>query len=368
MSVEAQTLRPLEPEIERRLTYRRRLKLLNFIAIGAMIIYSLLTLFPFFVLAVRSTVPTTEATTLHLWIPEAEELNLNQQVGNLAVFYRLDLEDLKVAIGIPLTDFIGARTSLNDLIEEYDLDEQEVRGFFAGFYTWNGWNIILASEFFGALIRTLLVTVVSLVGLTILSIFTGYGLAGLHRRDQRIVYSIYLLQMVIPAMLILLPQFVMIQWISNLFPGFSEPGLTRSGVQLGSIVAINIKGTAFSVMIFTAYITGLPRDLEESAMLDGASRLQYVRHILLPLLKVPIVGLIVIQLPLIYNQFLEPFVYLDPDNSTLLPFIQSMVGVFSTNFQVIYASILASILPLLIVYIVFRRFFIRGAMAGAVKG
>ncbi len=361
----AQTERP---EDERRLTYRRRLKVLNAIAVSAMIVYSILTLFPFYALAVRSTVPTTEATTLHLWIPEAEEVNLNAQVGNLAVFYSLDLADLKEALGIPQTDFLGARTSLQDLIDEYDLGEEEVQGFFSGFYTWNGWNTVLSSEFFGALMRTVLITVVSLIGLTILSIFTGYGLAGLHRRDQRIVYSIYLLQMVIPAMLILLPQFLMIQWFSNLFPGFSQPGLTRTGVQLGSIVAINVKGTAFSVMIFTAYITGLPKDLEESAMIDGANRMQYVRHVLLPLLKVPIVGLIIVQLPLIYNQFLEPFVYLDPDNTTLLPFIQSTVGVFSTNFQVIYAAILASILPLLIVYILFRRLFVRGALAGAVKG
>ncbi len=103
-------------------------------------------------------------------------------------------------------------------------------------------------------------------------------------------------------------------------------------------------------------------------MIDGASRMQYVWRILMPLLKAPIVALVVVQLPLIYNQFLEPFVYLDPDNSTLLPYIQSTVGVYSTNFQVIYAAILASIIPLMIVYIVFRKMFVKGALSGAVKG
>jgi len=71
-------------------------------------------------------------------------------------------------------------------------------------------------------------------------------------------------------------------------------------------------------MIFTAAISGIPEEIEDSAMIDGASRLQYVRYILLPLLKVPIVSLTAIQLPLIYNHFLEPYVYLDPSNSTLL--------------------------------------------------
>ncbi|MEJ2559944.1 MAG: ABC transporter permease subunit [Anaerolineae bacterium] len=103
-------------------------------------------------------------------------------------------------------------------------------------------------------------------------------------------------------------------------------------------------------------------------MIDGASRLQYVRYIIVPLLKVPIISLIVIQMPLFYNQFLEPYVYLDPANSTLLPFIQNTAGQFSTNFQVIYSGIFASVLPMIIVYLIFRRFFVEGVMAGAIKG
>ena len=103
-------------------------------------------------------------------------------------------------------------------------------------------------------------------------------------------------------------------------------------------------------------------------MIDGASRLKYVRYVVLPLLKVPIVSLVVIYMPLIYNQFLEPYVYLDPKNSTLLPFTQSAVGQFSTNFQVIYSAIVASVVPIVLVYLLFRRFFVEGVMAGAVKG
>jgi raffinose/stachyose/melibiose transport system permease protein len=76
--------------------------------------------------------------------------------------------------------------------------------------------------------------------------------------------------------------------------------------------------------------------------------------------------LIVIMLPLIYNQFLEPYVYLDPKNSTLLPFTQSAVGQFSTNYQVIYSAIFASVVPIILVYLLFRRFFVEGVMAGAI--
>jgi raffinose/stachyose/melibiose transport system permease protein len=153
-----------------------------------------------------------------------------------------------------------------------------------------------------------------------------------------------------------------------LFPGFDSSGPMRWALQVMAVVMINIKGGAISAMIFTSAISAIPKDLEESAQIDGASPMQYLRYILLPLLKVPIISLIVIQLPLIWNQFLEPYIYMDPKNTTLLPFIQNTVGTYSTNYQVIYAAIFFSVLPLAIIYLAFRRFFIQGVLEGAVKG
>jgi len=354
-------------------TLSRRKRLVKILAITIMVIYSLVTLFPFYALFIRSFVPTKESTDLHLWIPEAEDVNLDAEVGNLGVFYDLDLTDLKEALGIPLTEFIMARTTLREVAEQYDIPEQEITDFFDGFYTNNGWNTILtgtlaSTTFWGALTKTLIVTVISLTLLIILSIMTGYGLSGLRRKDQMAVYNLYLLQMVIPIMLILLPQYLMFQWFFKLIPGYAEDGILRTVMQLGSLIMINIKGTALSVMIFTAAISAIPKEIEDSAMIDGASSGQYVRYILIPLLKVPIVSLIVIMMPLLYNQFLEAYVYLDPGNTTLLPFIQSTAGQFSTNYQVIYSAVLASVIPLVLVYLLFRKLFVEGAMSGAIKG
>ena len=369
----ADILEKLETTREPVFTASRRKRLLRVFATVLMVVYSLLTLFPFYALFVRSFVPTKEASDLHLWLPEVEEVRLEAEVGNLAVFYDMDTADLKEALGIPQTEFLGARTTLGDIVEEYNIPEEQMRDYFAGFYRYNGWNTLLLGDLYGTtfwacLGRTLLVTLASLVVLITLSIFTGYGLAGLQRKDQMAVYNIYLLQMIIPAMLILLPQYQLFQWIFRLFPTYPDKGFTRWTLQLLALILINIKGTALSTMIFVSAISGIPKDLEDSAMIDGASRLQYVRHVLFPLVKVPIVSLIVIQMPMIYNQFLQPYVYLDPANSTLLPFIQSAVGQFSTNFQVIYSAIFASVVPMVIVYLLFRRMFVEGVLAGAIKG
>jgi len=352
----------------------RRKVALRIFATVVMVIYTIVTIFPFYALFVRSFVATKDASDLHLWIPEARDVPLEAEVGNLSVFYQLDLRDFKRALGIPENEYLMARMTLREVAEQYNIPEQEIKDFFKGFYTYNGWMTLLREElqgttFWAALLRTVLVTGISLGLLTVLSIFTGYGLAGLRRKDQMAVYNVYLLQMVIPVMLIILPQYQLFQYVYNLVPDYARQGsLVRAALQLLAMVLINIKGTALTTMIFVSAIGTIPKDLEDSAMIDGASRMQYVRLILLPLLKVPIVSMIVIQLPLFYNQFLEPYVYLDPSNSTLLPFIQSTSGQFSTNFQVIYAGVFASVVPLIVIYLIFRRFFVEGVMAGAIKG
>lgn len=374
MTTQSINLDQLNASKKSSLGMRGRKRLLRIFALAVMTIYSIVTIFPFYALFIRSFVSTKDSADLHLWIPEADEVSMESQVGNLAVFFDLDTNQLKEFLGIPPTEFLMARTSLREISEQYNIPEEQIKDFFAGFYTYNGWNTLITGDlygtnFWGALGRTVAITAVSLVLGIALSMSTGYGLAGLHRRDQMFVYNIYLLQMVIPTMLILLPQYQMLQWFFRLFPGYDVQGsLARTVLQLLSIVLINVKGTALSTMIFTAAISSIPKDLEDSAMIDGASRLQYFRYVLFPLLKVPIVSLTVIMLPTIYNQFLEPYVYLDPANTTLLPFTQSAVGQFSTNFQLIYSAICGSVVPMVVIYLLFRRFFVEGVMSGAIKG
>jgi len=85
-------------------------------------------------------------------------------------------------------------------------------------------------------------------------------------------------------------------------------------------------------------------------------------------MSVPIATVSVIMLPVFWNAFFEPYVYLDANNTTILPLIASYGSTFTTNFQIIYTGVFVSILPLFLVYLALRRLFIRSIMAGAVKG
>ena len=333
------------------------------------LVYGFFTLLPFYLLFVRTFVPTKQATELHLWIPPQEAVNLDAQVGNLSVFLDLDLIKLKRDFGIPLTDYLPPRSTLRQVAEDYEIPLADVEAYFAPFGVYNGWiNLLGSREFWWALLRTAAITAVSLVALNLLAVCTGYGLAGLRRKDQMLWYNLYLLKAILPPMLVILPQFLIVQWLLGIVPGTDTPGLTRDFSQLFVLVTLWAQGGALPAMLMTAAVESVPKELEEAAEIDGSNPLQYFWFVLLPLMRVPMASLTVIFLPLIWNDFLQPYIYLDRSNTTLLPLIQAFSGQYTSNFQVTYTGVFVSILPLVLVYLLFRRWFVQGALAGAVKG
>jgi ABC-type glycerol-3-phosphate transport system permease component len=342
----------------------------NILIILFFIVYTLVTLFPFYALFIRTFVGTKHSTDLWLWPPPLEEASMDYQWGNLSVFYNLDLDQVKADLGIPEDAYIQARWTLERIAEEYNIPEQKIKDYFTPYSVYSGWIILFRdNKFWPALFRTILITSLSLIGLNLLSMLTGYGLAGLRRKDQVVVFNIYLLSAVIPIMMILLPQYMIVQWLLNLIPGYGVSGsAVRNISQIVAIILLHIKGGALGAMIYTGYISTLPQELEEAAEIDGASVLQYFRYILLPLLKIPMASLTIMVLPALWNDFMGPYIYLDQNNTTLLPLIQSYTGTYTTNYQVTYTGIFISVVPLVLIYIMFRNWFIRGAMSGAIKG
>lgn len=332
-------------------------------------VYGVLTLLPFYFLLMRTFVPTSQSTELHLWIPEQEPVNLDAQIGNLSVFFNLDLLKFKSDFDIPKLDYLAPRSTLRDISETYGIDEEALRSYFAPYGVFNGWiNLLGSGAFWGAVVRTLAVTALSLLALNLLSACTGVGLAGLRRKDQMLWYNLYLLKAIIPTMLVILPQFLVVKWLLELVPAYTRPGPVHDLGQLLVVVLLWARGGALPAMIMTAAVEAIPHELGEAAEVDGANPLQFFWHIQLPLLRVPMASLTVIFLPLVWNDFLQPYVYLDRANTTLLPLIQNLSGQYTSNYQITYTSVFLSVVPLVIAYLIFRRWFIQGALAGAVKG
>ncbi len=349
---------------------KRRRRFLRAIIVVLLVFYALVTLIPFYFLVVRSFVPTKKTTELWLLPPPAEEINLDTQLGSLATFLDLDIQAFKARFGIPAAEFVKPQWSLRRIGEEYSITEEELRGYFNPFMRFAGWFVLLSDELFlPAVVRSLVLTIAGIVGRNILGILTGTGLAGLRYRYQRIIFGTYMLMMVIPPFLVLLPQYVMIQRTLVLIPNYEVMGgLTRQAAQLLAVLVFYLAPMPLSTMLFTAYISAIPSELEDAARIDGASRWQYLFHVQGPLMKVPVAAMTVISIPAIWNDFLHPFLYMDNSATTILPLINTYLGTYSSNYQVIYTGVFLSILPLLVVYILFHRLFVQGAMAGAVKG
>jgi raffinose/stachyose/melibiose transport system permease protein len=367
--METSTVIPqVEPAAGRRIgSLRGSKRRFRTIAYAFMIGYAAITLLPFYILFVRTFVSTKESTSLHLWIPRGEDLSMDAEIGNLAVNYNIDIKKLKQEMGIK--GYVNPRDTLAQIAEKNNIPIERFQAYFRNFGTFNGWITLLGrADYWKALGRTAATTFISIALLCFLSMLTGYGLAGLRRRDQMLVYNIYLLQMVIPTVLIIIPQFLLIQKLIGLVPGSGQPGAARSLAQLSALVLIFIKGGALSTMVFTTSINQVPQELEESAQLDGAGRMGYFWRVLLPLMKVPIATVSVIMLPVFWNAFFEPYVYLDAANATVLPLIAAYGGTFTTNFQIIFTGVFVSVMPLLLVYLLLRKLFIRSVMSGAIKG
>jgi raffinose/stachyose/melibiose transport system permease protein len=346
-----------------------RKRVLQVLIMLLFIVYAGGTIAPFYFLFVRTFIATKEATDVHLWPPPVEEISMEADIGNLSIYYNLDLQKTKEDLGIPVEDYLNPKWKLSRIAEEYNIPEETIKSYFRPFTRFNGWIILFENEaFWPAILRSVIVTVLGVIGINGLGILTGTALAGLRYKYQRIIYSIFLLQIAIPPFLILLPQFWMVNQVQSLIPGAEVPGLVREISQLAVIVGLYVQGSALTVMIFTSAISAIPSDLEDAAEIDGASRWQYIRYVIIPLMKVPIASLTVIVLPVFWNDFMRPFVYLDPGNTTFLPLIQSFTGQYTTNFQVVFTGVFVSILPLVIIYLMFRKWFVAGAMEGAIKG
>ena len=345
-----------------------RHKLRQVLIVTVFVIYGFITLLPFYFLIIRTFVPTKLSTQLWFWLPPHEEVDLGAGIGNLSIFWNLNIEQFKDDFGIE--GYLKPSWTLNRISDEFAIPEDDLRAYFRPFTRFNGWMTLVRHQLFlPTLARTALLTVVGVVGLNVVSICTGTALAGLRHRYQIGIYNLYMLDVIVPPFLILLPQFFFIQRITGLIPGYEVPDSgTRRLVELLTLSLMYIRGGSFSTMLFTSFITSIPRELEESAEIEGASRWQYMLRIQLPLLKVPIASLTVVALPWFWNDFLQPFVFLGARNTTLLVLINSFIGQYSQNYQVIYSGVVLAVLPLMIIYFLFRRLFIEGVMAGAIKG
>lgn len=328
------------------------------IIIGVILaVYCLITILPFYFLIIRSFTPQEDCARLHWWIPEPKPINMNAKVGLISTYYNLNVKDLKIKLGVPVNDYIPPYMTLDDLAEEYQIPEEKIKSYISPYINFNGWyNILSSVRSYRALFNTVIVTGASLLIGGFLSVLTGSVLAGLRQRWHRVIYNLYLLQMIIPPVMIMIPVYII--FVKHLHVQNSY----------WNLILQNIQGGALPIMVFTTHISTIPKELEESVKIDGGNRLQYLRHVVFPLSGIPFAIYTVTRLPKYWNELLMGLLYLRPEKYTIIPLLNSFVGEYTTNYQAVFAGLCFSMIPIVTVYLVFQNLFVKATLSGAIKG
>jgi raffinose/stachyose/melibiose transport system permease protein len=146
-----------------------------------------------------------------------------------------------------------------------------------------------------------------------------------------------------------------------------EIGLYRTIIGLIFVeVAIQLP---FAVLILRAFMASIPREIDEAAIIDGATSLQLFFRVILPLLRPAIITIIVVSAVIIYNDFTLPLYFLPgSENVTAQLTLFSFMSQFNSRWNLLFADVVIVTIPPLIMYMFFQRQIVAGLTSGAVKG
>lgn len=127
-------------------------------------------------------------------------------------------------------------------------------------------------------------------------------------------------------------------------------------------------GSSFAVFLYHGFIKAIPLELEEAAMIDGCSRIQVFFRIVFPLLKPTTLTLIILNVLWIWNDFLLPSLVLISSSNRTLPLTTFYFhGTYTSDYGLLMAALMLTILPVIIFYAFLQKYIIKGVMEGAVK-
>ena len=204
--------------------------------------------------------------------------------------------------------------------------------------------------------NSLSVAVAATILSSILGSLNGYVLAKWKFRGANLLFTAVLLGMFIPYQSILIP---LVRFMQSI----------RLYGRLGGLVLVHvIYGIPITTLIFRNYYAGIPTEMVEAARMDGAGLLGIYRHVMLPLAIPGFVVVMIWQFTSIWNEFLFAVTLTGPRFWPVTVALQNLAGSQIVEWNIQMAGAFLAALPTLLVYIFLGRFFLRGLMAGALKG
>ncbi|MCC8065457.1 MAG: carbohydrate ABC transporter permease [Clostridiales bacterium] len=182
----------------------------------------------------------------------------------------------------------------------------------------------------------------------------GYAFGRLNFPGKNFLFSLILIQMMVPSQIFIIPQYVMVTSLgwTNTVAGLVFPGVV----------------TAFGTFLLKQGYQGLPRELEEAAAIDGCNIPQRFLHIMAPLTRSSMVSLGIFTAVFAYKDLMWPMIVCtEVEHTTLSAGLAKMQGQYSSNYPELMAAALMACIPMIVLYLVFQKQFIEGIATSGSK-
>ena len=206
-------------------------------------------------------------------------------------------------------------------------------------YVWNS----LVLSFFGVVLPLIFCSM------------AAFPLARMNFRGKQFIFMLIIATMMIPGEVTMIPIYLILNKL-NL---------------LGSYAGVILPGavSAFGIFLMRQAFVGIPKEIEESAVMDGANVFRIWTSIMFPMVKPMLATLAILSFIGSWNSFLWPYLVLENDQLYPLTLgLYKLKGTFVTNTRLVAAGTMIALMPILIVFVFFQRYFIQGVYSGAVKG
>lgn len=208
-----------------------------------------------------------------------------------------------------------------------------------------------------AIVNSIIMTSGGVLLLVFCASAAGFTIARFHTRFNRLIYGVLLVCMMVPGIINTVPLYTLLIRLRGI------------NTYWAMICVMAANAMPFSVFLFSSFISALPDSMEKAAIIDGATYLQTFRLVTFPLLGPVTASVVILQGLGMWNNYAQAVFFLQAGSHRTIPLAVSMFfQQYGANWPVMAAAALIGLLPAVIMFLGFQRYFVEGITAGAVKG
>lgn len=219
-----------------------------------------------------------------------------------------------------------------------------------------GWG---GGRFLTYIKNTVLISVLCVTGTLVSCSLAAFGFAKFQVKGKNIIFMVVLATMMVPTTVTLIPMYILyskLHWLNTITP---------------LVLPSFFGASAYNIFLLRQFFAGLPKELSEAAAIDGAGWLRIYSQIYMPNAKPALIVVVINQLVFCWNDYMGPLIYLGrPANFTIALGLNAFKGEMGATMDIgpLMAMAFVTILPVLLLYLFFQRYFVEGVAASGIKG